>query len=292
MCIYIRIYVSRLIIIIFLQLNIIYPTTLICSWKTNFSMDVGWWNLLVCGLAKCPNIFLLRSAASARYFFRSDLGHWGSMGSMDDDDDDDDDDDEVWYALKKRKLKQRKLTAWILNPCRKYINLYQCQIDTSESNYIKMTWNHIGLFLQTYQQTTYSSVLSNSPGTNKHHGTLGHHSWTPLGHQRLHRSFPLNFLLISNSIINLFSNSEYFTPKNQNTWSNKASLIHSLKRNSSPLKTDRDPNENVILQPLIFKGCWFQGEYYPNNPYMAYVPTFTIKIYINQPNVMRQIYQS
>ena len=60
------------------------------------------------------------------------------MMMMDDDDDDDDDDDyEVWYALKKRKLKQRKLTAWILNPCRKYIKLYQSQIDTSESNYIK-----------------------------------------------------------------------------------------------------------------------------------------------------------
>ena len=43
---------------------------------------------------KCPNIFLLRSAASARYFFRSDLGQWGSMESMMDDDDDDDDDDD------------------------------------------------------------------------------------------------------------------------------------------------------------------------------------------------------
>lgn len=110
------------------------------------------------------------------------------------------------------------------------------------------------------------------------HGTLGHRILEHhLGHQRLHRSFPLNFLLISNSIINLFSNSEYSLPRIKNTWSNKASLIHSLKRNSSPLKTDRDPNENVILQPLIFTGCWFQEEYYPNNPYMAYVPIFTIK---------------
>ena len=153
-------------------------------------------------------------------------------------------------------------------------------------------WHEFTTFLQTYIQTNYSCPVKFTRNQQSiqlivHKNIMGH--WdTILEHHwgtRDHRSFPLELSAYVPSIRKIFSNSEYSLLRIKIHSSNKASLVHSLKPNSFPLKIDRDPKENVILQPLIFTGCRFQGEYYPNNPYMAYVPTFTIKIHKNQPSV-------
>ncbi len=151
---------------------------------------LGLWPFVI---AKCPNIFLLRSAASARYFFRSDLGSHRCFGSFRFS-------PPAKGSMVSRKLKERNCQFGSL-PClyRNYVKLqeiiYTSKLHLYCTEHHDLSW---GNSRNSQSSWSFMKHRGNIMGKSAWIAWLEHriHSGTPVNHQRSPEC-PLNFLVIS-----------------------------------------------------------------------------------------------